>query len=88
MHLEFGITSVNLNSTAYYYLILEKLTLGNSLAVQVLGLCAFTAEGPGLIPGRGTKSPQAMRRCQENKTRKKERKINSLSFSFLVYKME
>ena len=34
---------------------------GNSLAVQWLGLGAFTAVGPGSIPGRGTKIPQAMR---------------------------
>ena len=33
--------------------------LGNSLAVQKLGVCAFTVEGPGLIPGWGTKIPQA-----------------------------
>ena len=33
--------------------------LGNSLAVQQLGVCAFTVEGPGLIPGWGTKIPQA-----------------------------
>ena len=25
--------------------------------VQWLGLCAFTAKGEGLIPGRGTKNP-------------------------------
>ena len=34
-------------------------TLGNSLVVQWLGLHALTAEGPGSIPGRGTKIPQA-----------------------------
>ena len=32
---------------------------GNSLVVQWLGLCAFTAEGLGSIPDRGTKIPQA-----------------------------
>ena len=38
---------------------LEKCkTQGNSLAVQWLGLCAFTAEGPRSIPGWGTKFPQ------------------------------
>ena len=36
--------------------------MGNSLVVQWLGLHAFTAEGPGSIPGWGTKIPQAMRR--------------------------
>ena len=32
---------------------------GNSLAVQWLGLCAFTAKGLSSVPGRGTKIPQA-----------------------------
>ena len=31
---------------------------GNSLAVQGLGLHAFTAKDPGSIPGWGTKIPQ------------------------------
>ena len=34
--------------------------IGNSLVVQWLGLSAFTAEGPGSIPGPGTKIPQAV----------------------------
>ena len=34
--------------------------LGTSLVVQWLGLCAFTAEGPGLIPGWGDKILQAV----------------------------
>ena len=34
--------------------------LGNSLAVQWLGLSAFTVEVPGSIPGQGTKISQAM----------------------------
>ena len=33
--------------------------LGNSLAVQWLGLGPLTARGPGSIPGRGTKILQA-----------------------------
>ena len=33
--------------------------LGNSLVVQRWGFCAFTVEGPGLIPGQGTKISQA-----------------------------
>ena len=32
---------------------------GNSLVVQWLGLCAFTAKGLGSIPGQGTKMPEA-----------------------------
>ena len=33
-----------------------------SLMVQWLGLCTSTAGGMGLIPGQGTKIPQAMQR--------------------------
>ena len=36
-----------------------KLTLGNSLAVQWLGLCALTAGGTGSIPDGGIKILQA-----------------------------
>ena len=32
--------------------------LGNSLAVQLLGLYTLTAKGQGSIPGWGTKVPQ------------------------------
>ena len=38
----------------------EKLMSRNSLAVQWLGLHAFTAKGPSSIPGWGTKIPQAV----------------------------
>ena len=34
---------------------------GNSLVVQWLGLHTSTAQGPGSIPGQGTKVPSAMR---------------------------
>ena len=37
----------------------QKGFLRNSLAIQCLGLCALTAESLGLIPGWGTKIPQA-----------------------------
>ena len=40
---------------------------GNSLVVQWLGLCAFTAEGPGSIPGQGTKILQVAQRSQKTK---------------------
>ena len=42
--------------------ILKENVTGNSLAVRWLGLCAFTAKGPGSKPGQGTKIPQAARR--------------------------
>ena len=48
---------------------------GNSLAVQRLGLCTLTAEGPGLIPGRGTKIPQATQHGQKKKVMIPENKI-------------
>ena len=41
--------------------------MGNSPAVQWLGLCAFTAEGPGSDPGWGTKIPQASQHGQKKK---------------------
>ena len=34
--------------------------MGNSLVVQWLELCVFTAEGLGSIPSQGTKIPQAV----------------------------
>ena len=37
--------------------------LGSSLAVQWLGLDAFTAMGPGSIPGLGTKISQQAAWC-------------------------
>ena len=40
---------------------------GNSLEVQWLGLCAFTAVDPGLILGWGTKILQATRHGQKKK---------------------
>ena len=40
---------------------------GNFLAVQWLGLLAFTAEGSGSVPGQGTKILQAMWRSQKKK---------------------
>ena len=50
--------------------------MGNSLVVQCLGLCAFTAEGLGSIPGGETKIPQAVQCCQKKK--KKKRKENCI----------
>ena len=41
----------------------EDLTLRDPLAVQWVGLCTLTAKGAGLIPGWGTKIPQATCVC-------------------------
>ena len=46
---------------------IEAVPLGNSLVVQWLGLSAFTPEGPGAIPGRGTKIPQATQHGEAKK---------------------
>ena len=46
---------------------------GNSLAVQWLGLCAFTAEGPGSVPGQETRILQAAQHGQENPKQNKTR---------------
>ena len=39
----------------------------NSLAVQWLGLHAFTAEGLGSVPGGGAKMPQAAQYSQKKR---------------------
>ena len=41
---------------------------GNSLLVQWLELCTFTAEGPGSIPGGGSRILQAACIGQETQT--------------------
>ena len=51
---------------------LEYGSVGNILAVQMLGLHDLTAEGPGSIPGQGTKIPQAA--CLGQKKKEKKRK--------------
>ena len=50
------------------HLISKKHLRGNSLEIQWLGFCASTAGGPGsMIPGRGTKIPQAAQCSQKEK---------------------
>ena len=51
----------------------QEIIPGNSLMVQWLRLGVFTAVGLGLIPGRGTKIPQAMQHGRKE-GRKKEKK--------------
>ena len=45
-------------------------SLGTFLAVQWLRLCASNARGVGLIPGWGTKIPQAAQYGREKKKKK------------------
>ena len=51
----------------YYSTTKKEGNLGNSLAVQWLGLGASMAGGPGSIPGWGTKIPQATWHSQRKK---------------------
>ena len=52
---------------------LQKWNWGNSLEVQWLGLQALTAEGPGSIPGQGTKIPQSHKPHDAAKKKKRNR---------------
>ena len=63
--------------------------MGNSLVVQWLGLCAFTATGPGSIPARGTKIPKAAWHGQRKKKKKPHHEYstsgNTVHFTFLAH---
>ena len=56
--------------TTYPCIPIKPAAPGNSLVVQWLGLRAFTAMGPGSIPGQGTKILQAAWRGQKLKKTK------------------
>ena len=45
---------------------IKKMYIGNSLAVQWLGLGTFTAEGLGSVPGRGTKILHVAKKKKKN----------------------
>ena len=55
------------------------MNMGNSLAVQLLGLCAFTVKGWGSILGGGTKIPQAVQHGQKKKA------MNTRYFFIFIY---
>ena len=61
-----------MNIIAFIIITINKINLKNTnrefLEVQWLGLSTFIAEGPGSIPGWGTKIPQVV---QSDKKRKK-----------------
>ena len=59
---------------------------GSSLVVQWLGLCALTAEGPGSIPGQGTKIPQAAWHSQ-NKKKKWEARLTITKLTTNISKL-
>ena len=56
----------------------KKSTSGNSLVVQWLGLCTFTAEGLGSIPDRGTKIPRATQHSPPPPPKKRKAKKENL----------
>ena len=58
--------------------------MGNSVAVQWLGLHAFTAEGAGSIPSQGTKIPQAAEHGQKKQKEKNEWMNFILKFFFII----
>ena len=51
-------------------LIMSFCAQGSSPAAQWLALCDFTAQGPGSIPGWGTKILQATQSSQKKKKKK------------------
>ncbi|XP_057576909.1 AP-4 complex subunit sigma-1 isoform X1 [Hippopotamus amphibius kiboko] len=66
--------------------IIKTCSFRNSLVVQRLGLCTFTAEDVGSIPGRGAKMPQAVQLGRKtNKQTKNNLQVHS-QCSFIEYK--
>ena len=61
---------------------IENIWLGNSLAVQWLGLCSFTVEGPSLIPCQEVKIPWTARHPK----RKEHIWLHFLPQKFLLHK--
>ena len=64
-----------------------KREVGNSLVVQWLGLDPFTAGAWGLIPGRGTKIPQAGGGVAKKKKKEREKSGHSHSLSLVCSKI-
>ena len=65
----------------YCHILFSKVAVGNSPAVQWLGLCAFAAEGMVSVSGLGSEILQAARYSQTNK------KTKRLQFWFLTSNM-
>ena len=60
------------------------MTLGTSLAVQGLRLCASTAGGAGLIPGQGTKILYALWHSKKKKKKENDSFTQHLLKTFLA----
>ena len=80
IYLSYYRTSVYLHPQIFRIPCSLKQSQGNSLAVQWLGCCAFTAEGPGSTPGQGTKTLQALwqnkNKNKNKQTKKREKQKN------------
>ena len=57
-----------------------NISQGNPLVFLCLGLCAFTAEGPGSVPGWGSKILEATR---HGKRRRRRRRRNISQYNLL-----
>ena len=64
-----------------YYQFKKYFLLGTFLVVQWLGLCTLTAEGPGSIPGQGTKILQAAQCDKKQNNNKQENNFSPFLFS-------
>ena len=60
----------------YPFFCKSKTVMGSSLAVQRLGPCVLTANGPGSMSGQGTKIPQAVWHGQKQANKKCCRKLS------------
>ena len=53
---------------------------GNFLEVQWLGLCTFSTQGMGSIPGQGTKIPKAIKAKRKGKKGRKEGRMKKQTY--------
>ena len=87
-----NIGKLSVLSTLFFYKLKtakkKKNSIGNSLVVRWLGLCAFAAEDPGSIPGRGTKVLQAVWCVQKKKKKSVDLKCKSLFLNFQFYSVD
>ena len=66
IYISVGIIILSLRNVSFNTRFFKITHARNSLVVQWLGLCAFTAKGEGLIPGRGTKNSTKLEAGSKN----------------------
>ena len=57
LHYRLNYFTVRTYPSIIFIILKKEYKIGNSFTVQWLGLCTFTANSPGSIPGWGTKTP-------------------------------